>query len=458
MFHRKDIVLAAVVGLLANAGFAWADKGPLSLDAATAVEPSGLLMTGLDKLGTSDPLKQADINIYGWIEGGYTFNARHHRTAEPLLPGPFNHQFGNGDRNHFMLNQLVLRFERQVKSDKFDVGGMIELMYGSDSNAIHANGFALGNDTYFGKGGSDFHFTGRGTDDRFNPQYQFDIVQAFIDVNVPIGNGLKLRAGKFVSLMGYETIDPRNNPFYSHSYIFSVLPFTFTGLVGFYNLNDQWALAGGVTRGWDQCLEDNNGSIDLLGQITYKPNQQWSAILKFTVGPENDRDSSHYRTAINAITTWQATEKLKLGLEALYVYDGGRNGYVTPTERNTHAYGDQWGAYLYSSYLINDHFTANARFGFLHSSVGNFIEYEKSFISIAGGKGPTSQGFGLGDINIWDLTLGVTVRPFPKDPIGKNLTIRPEVRYSFSEDRIYFESHGSFKDQLTFSADVIFSF
>ena len=58
-------------------------------------------------------------------------------------------------------------------------------------------------------------------DDRFNPEYQFDITQAYIDVNVPMGNGLIIRTGKFVSLMGYETIDPRGNPFYSHSYLFS---------------------------------------------------------------------------------------------------------------------------------------------------------------------------------------------------------------------------------------------
>ncbi|MCL2646200.1 MAG: porin [Phycisphaerales bacterium] len=467
MFYRKDAVLAVVAGILASAGFAFADgaatqPSSLSLTPTTACSPadgcsSGLLMQGLDKIGVGDALKKADLNIYGWLEAGYTYDHRHGKTAVPILPGPFNHEFGSntpgplwggGDRNHFMLNQFVIRFERQVKSDQWDVGGMVEIMYGTDASAIHANGLGLG-----------FN----GDDDRFNPQYQPDITQAYVDVNVPIGNGLKFRAGKFVSFLCYETIDPRNNAFYSHSYLFAALPATFTGLVGYYKINDEWAVMGGFTRGWDQCLQDNNGSsIDVVGQVSYTPNKQWSAVLNFTCGPENTNDSSHYRTTIDGILGWQATKELKLGLEGLYVYDGGRNGFVTPISGGTgpnanitHAYGDQWGGYLYGSYFIDEYVTANARAGFFHTSVtsqfeGNFYGLPSLFNGI--------PGF---DTNVFDFTLGLTVRPFPKDPIGKNLAIRPEIRYSICEDPIYIQSLNpirSFKDQLTFAADVVFTF
>ncbi|MCL2646199.1 MAG: porin [Phycisphaerales bacterium] len=479
MFYRKNAVLAAVAGILASAGFAFADgaatqPSSLSLTPTTACTPadgssSGLLMQGLDKIGAADPLKKADINIYGWLEGGYTYSFRHGNTVAPLLPGPFNHEFGGGSfpyfsggsRNHFMLNQLALRFEREVKSDQWDVGGMVELMYGTDSNAIHANGLSLGNETYSGKGGSDILVYNNFADDRFNPQYQLDIVQAYVDVNVPVGNGLKLRAGKFVSLMGYEAIDPRNNPFYSHSYLFAVMPSTFTGVVGFYKINDQWAVAGGISRGWDQCLEDNNGAINVIGQVSYTPDKQWSALLNFVSGPENDRDNSHYRTTIDGVLTWRATRDLKFGLEGLYVYDGGRNGYIVPPMVSlTHAYGDQWGGYLYSAYDINSYVTANARLGFFHNYVTNFVDNTlvTQTISLLSGGG-LINGMSVPTVNVWDITLGVTVRPFPKDPIGKNLIVRPEVRYSFSEDPIYVESNGrTFKNQLTFGADVVFSF
>jgi len=425
-------ILAVVTGVLANAGFALADdttmQGPLSLKTVITVSaadggPSGLLMQGLDQLGVGDPLRQAGINVYGWLEVGYTVDARRHRGTF-IAPGPFNHEFGVGDRNHLMLNQFVLRFEREAKfsPDKWDVGGLVEFMYGTDANAIHANGFGLG-------------FSG--ADDRFNPQYQPDFVQVFVDVNVPVGNGLKLRTGKQVNFMGVETIDPRGNAFYSHSYIFAAMPSTLTGLVGFYPINEQWFVAAGFTRGWDQALHDNNSAIDGVAQIRYSPNKQLTAVLSFAVGPENNDDTSHYRVAVDSILYWQPTDRLKLALEVTYVYDGGIQG--DKLAGVTHAYGDVWASYAYGSYEINDHLTANARLGFLHNYV-------------------TANAF-----NVWDLTLGVTVKPFPKDPIGKNLIIRPEIRYSYAETDFYMVESGGgdirfFRDQFTFGADVVFSF
>jgi len=435
MFYRKDAVLAAVAGILASAGFAFADAAPLALTNTAAAEaaPSGLLMQGLDKLNVAQPLKDNGINVYGWLQVGYTFDGRHHKGVF-IAPGPFNHETNGhsmdgrfydcgcgGDRNHLMLNQFVLRFEKEVNvsPDKWDVGGMIEIMYGTDANAIHANGLGLG-----------FN----GWDDRFNPQYSVDFTQAYVDVNVPVGNGLKIRAGKFASFINFETIDPRGNLFYSHSYFFGALPATFTGMVADYRLNDQWAFKFGFTRGWDQCLQDNNGSsIDVVGQVSYKFDNQLSADVNFTFGPENYADSSHYRTTIDTIIRWKATEELSLGFEVLYIYDGGMKG--------GHAYGDVWGAYAYGSYRINEFVDANARLGFYHDNA-DFYNWP---------------------FNVWDLTVGATIKPFPKDPIGKNLIIRPEIRYSFAEIQFFEVKSGSddyryFKDQITFGADLIFTF
>ena len=111
--------------------------------------------------------------------------------------------------------RLLFCFERQVDTTKFDVGGMIELyMYGSDAARIHSRGL--------GYNGSDSSDDNNPVDPlavaNLHPIWQFDISQAYVDVNLPVGNGLQVRVGKFVTLMGYEAIDPRGNPFYSHSY------------------------------------------------------------------------------------------------------------------------------------------------------------------------------------------------------------------------------------------------
>jgi hypothetical protein len=446
MYYRKAVFFA-LAGVLVSPGLALADNAPqtslsldstvITADAAVAAPDRAPLMMALDKIGAAKTLDDLKLNIYGWVEAGYTYNHRHHSgdINTPILPGPFNHEVGN----HFMLNQVDLRFERLVDSTKFDVGGLVEVMYGTDAGLIHSSGLGFnGNDPTTDGSPAD------AVPDKYRAFYQFDLTQAYVDVNLPVGNGLKLRLGKFATLLGNETIDPRGNLFYSHNWIFNALPFTQTGVLGSYTLNDQWSVTAGVTRGWDMTMEDTNGAIDGLGSIAFTPNKQWSAVLNWGVGPENPGDNGHYRTVLDPIISWQATEQLKLTLEGLYIYDGGLNAAAFDT---THAYGDVWGAALYASYAVNDNLTVNGRF-------------EKYHTSAEGTLGAVAAPAG-GSLNIYEITLGTTITPLPKDALFKNLSVRPEIRYDFSDSSAHmpFSSGGRpFKDQLTFAADIIIKF
>jgi hypothetical protein len=431
----------AVAGLLACSGAAFADASPktsLSLDPsvikADDSSSDALLMMGLDKAGLAKPLKDAKINIYGWLETGYTYNHRHDNAGNNpvIVPGPFNHEFGN----HYMINQLDLRFERQVDPTKWDVGGMVEVMYGSDAGRIHATGL--------GYNGSDPTDDNTPSDSlavaNLHPILQFDIPQAYIDVGVPVGNGLKVRVGKFVTLLGYETIDPRGNPFYSHSYLFNAVNFTNVGVMTDYKVNDNLEIQTGITRGWDIALEDNNEcAIDVLGQVAYKFNDSLNLLFNYNVGPENKGDTGHYRVVLDPVVYWQVTKALKAGVEAMYIYDGGING----SPGDTHHYGDVWGAAAYLGYTVNDMLTVNARLEKVHVDIGSFGGMSFS--------NPTS---------LYEITLGVTVVPMPKDPYLKGLSIRPEIRYDFTDSSAgAFNAHSTtYKDQLTFAADVIMTF
>src|ERR1035437_3108251 len=235
MVMSNRALFLVIVGVAANAGFAFS-AGPqvpvLSLDAAPSdapattaapAAPQAPLMMGLEKLGLGKPLEDAGLNIYGWIDAGYTYDHRSHGHNGPVILGVATYGT-RGQQNHAYLNQFALRFERTVASDKWDVGGLIEVMYGSDTAAIHSNGMSFGNETRSGRGGTP------GADDRFNPLYQFDITQAYIDVSVPVGNGLIIRAGKFYGLLGYESNVGRSTPFYSRSSLFNATPYTHTGI------------------------------------------------------------------------------------------------------------------------------------------------------------------------------------------------------------------------------------
>jgi len=453
MFYRKDAVLMAVAGLLASSGFAMADSTGLQTpvqspdptvvradDAATQAP----LMMALDKVGAAKPLSDAGLNIYGWVEAGYTWNHRNNGT--PIIPGPFNLEIGN----HFMLNQIDIRFEKVIADPKkFDVGGLVEVMYGTDANRIHSTGWGFnGSDATDNNDPPD-----RAAVANIDPQYQFDATQAYVDVSVPIGNGLIIRTGKWVTLYSYETIDPRGNLFYSHSFLFSAVPFTQTGILGMYKINDQWAVKAGISRGWDITMEDDNGcAIDTIGMVTYTPNKNLTINLTGGTGPENYHDTSHYRTVLDPTVTWKATDQITLGGEVLYWFDGGANGDGPPF---THAYGDVWGAAVYGSYKVNDYVTVNGRAEKVHALL-DFSGFQ------AAGGFSTMDGGPIG-ISAYEVTLGLGITPMPKDPIGKNLTIRPEVRYDFTDSTAhkFFPTNGGdnvYKDQLTFGADVIFTF
>jgi len=278
MLDWKGVAGAAAVAVLAVAGLARAEDTsvsnavprflpadrPLFLDDAmsmpsTAPAPAPAakrpLMALLGMTPVGGALDKANINIFGWFEGGYTFSFSN--PPGGLIGG----NVFNTAQARAKLDQADINFQRTVdpaaaaKAHTFDVGGQIELLYGYDGVKIHSNGMGI-----YGGGGVS-------SSGRQNPEDQFDPLQAFVDVAIPVGNGLMVRAGKFVTLLGEEVIDAPSNALYSHSYLFGyAIPFTQTGVLGKYALNDQWTVWGGITRGWNQSLKDNNGAIDFLGE------------------------------------------------------------------------------------------------------------------------------------------------------------------------------------------------
>jgi len=190
----------------------------------------------------------------------------------------------------------------------------------------------------------------------------------------------------------------------------------------------------------------------VIGQVAYKVNDAINAVFNFTVGPENGaypaggqkHDSGHYRVALDPIVYWQVTKALKVGVEGLYVYDGGVNGDGVS---DTHHYGDIWGAAAYAGYTVNDYFTVNGRLEKAHVNLRSAAGFDPSFLSEP--------------ISLYEVTLGVTITPMPKDPYLKGLIVRPEIRYDFTDSsRGAYTANGgnSYQDQLTFAADVIFAF
>lgn len=420
MFNRKGIVGIIAGTWLGMSGLAVAEE-PTLVDTEIArgsptvteekIAESSLmrrpLMSLLEEAGLTDPLDALRINIFGHAEGSYTYNFR--------KPGGdiFQNTFRVFDVEHdeLTLNQINLTIERTVdlSQNQWDAGFRVEWIYGGDAGFIHSNGLF------------DYY------DDPRDPENQFDLNQAYIDVAVPVGNGLLLRGGKFVTLLGQETINPTGNALYSHSFLFGfAIPFTHTGILGTYSLNDQWSFTTGVTRGWEQSLEDNNDAIDFTGQVKYTPNEKVTALVNFITGPEAADNETDYRSVIDVVVSWTAADNLTLAINADYGH-----------EQDAAAGGDaQWyGIAGYAGLRLDDRFTINGR-----------VEWFRD-----------DDGTRLGVItNLYEATLGLAITPFPNDAVGSNLKLRPELRVDVSEDDVF--DGGTEDYQVTAAIDVIFTY
>ena len=47
------------------------------------------------------------------------------------------------------------------------------------------------------------------------------------------------------------------------------LPFTQTGVLATYTLNDKITIDAGITRGWNQSINDNNGNCTINGRTNH---------------------------------------------------------------------------------------------------------------------------------------------------------------------------------------------
>src|SRR5260370_23642886 len=104
------------------------------------------------------------------------------------------------------------------------------------------------------------------TNERIQPD--FPEVYASAHIPIPSTGGLDLKLGKFVTLEGAETIDPRANVFYSHTYIFNFgIPFNHSGAIADLHATKWLDVYAGITRGVNTSLNDNNTDYSFHGGL-----------------------------------------------------------------------------------------------------------------------------------------------------------------------------------------------
>lgn len=399
---------------------------PVAAQAAPAQRP---LTRGLDAIGAAKPLADARIDIGGYVSGSLTYF---------VDPAQGKIQPGRGfdsENQDVTLNQAGIFVERTVDSKKaeFDVGGKIESIYGADARFTKSTGL----------------FDHQGVND--GPNNQYDLVQAYADVVLPVGNGLKLRVGKFVTGAGVEVINPTGNALYSPGLLFTyLLPFTHTGATGTYNISDTWALELGVVRGWDDALEDKNGNgVSFYARSSNALNDNKSNVYTtFIAGPEYAGNTNDYRYLLDVVYTVAYSDNWTFAVQADALFESNVDPVGGSSDLGFAGGLGGWATYKYSQYV-----SVTGRGEYLYDGQG--FRFSPPVFGDFNGDGTTVQAPGTGEgNNIYSATVGLTITPFPTDNLGSNLKIRPEFRYDYADQAVF----GGDNNQVTFAIEAYFTF
>jgi len=413
MSNRKGLIGAAACAALALSGLVRANDVAtppvksvvLDAEPAPSYDP---LMTLLVKTGPGKSLADAGITIGGRVEGSLTYSA-----SAP--PGNFiTGRVFDFEHEDVTLNQVGIFVNKGIDLSKFDVGGRMEWIYGGDARLIHSLGLF---DHY--------------NDDATPDDEQWDLNQLYGDIS--FGNGFWVRAGKFVTHIGYEVIDPTGNALYSHSFMFGYgIPFTHTGVQVNWHMNATTDLMLGVTRGWDTSTEDNNDTVDFIGQAKIALDDKSTFIFGFTTGADQPGDNDNWRTLIDLIYTQKIGDNLTIAVNGDFGYE--TNSTSSPEGSDA----IWWGATFYAGIKMSDIVTINGRVEYFNDQDG---------VRLTGAVGGTS---------LYEATLGLSITPMPNDAYGRGLIIRPEVRFDFAEKEFF--DGGTDRYQFTAAVDAIYKF
>ena len=249
--------------------------------------------------------------------------------------------------------------------------------------------------------------------------------QAYLTIVVPVGDGLTVDVGKFVTHMGFEVIESKDNWNYSRSILFGwAIPFYHTGARLSYPILSNLTATASILNGWNS-ISDINKFKTLGLMVNYGILPSTSIILCGTSGVEAAEPAIvGKRNVYNVIVTHTLTDNLSLALDFDYGEERVAAGLAT------------WkGEALYAKYTLGP-----------TSAVA--IRYE--MYNDAGNGGPLSTG-ALQKLS--EFTGTYEYKPWD------NLIVRAEVRDDMS-DVTYFDSYTPAKEksQLTLTLGAIVTF
>ncbi len=350
-------------------------------------------------------------SVGGWVNGGVLTNADGFPNNNPV---PFL------SSNDFLMNQLWGYAVREADTGGygFDWGARIDYVFGADGPDTQA----------FGDGTWDFGWDSGGRN-LFHQTYGSAIPQAYVEVAI---NDLKVKMGRFYTIIGYEVVQATGNFFYTHAYTMNFgEPFTHTGFLGEYALNEDTTVYGGYVLGWDTGWENAIDAHMFMGGISLARWEDATLTWALTAGDNGfvrrgagDQGDLYMQSIV---LDWDLNDNWKY----IFQTDLAIVGSI-PGSREQHWYGVN--QYLF--YEINRCWSAGARVEIFRDEDG---------ARVTGSRG-----------NFWNASVGLNYKP------TANIIVRPEVRGDWFDGSNAAQapaySGGTKTEQFMAGFDVIFTF
>ena len=373
-------------------------------------------------LMTALKLQDHRTKVYGWIDPSFNFSTSS-TNSFPLSYDIFP--------NSVVLNQAVLYVERlpnTVQNTHFDFGYHVTGFFGNDYRFTTAKG-------YFSQQLL-----------QKNRRYGFDPVLEYVDLYFPVLQGLNIRMGRFLSVPGIEAQLAPNNYNMSHSLLYTIDPFTETGIIGTLKLNKQWVVQLGLSASHDVApwvVDRTPSTIACLDYSTKSNHDNFYACAngindgKYAYNNLQDFDGTWYHK-FNA--------KWHMATEAWYMYErdvpnvAGNVANPIPTETGADGAfckagvltctAPEWAVVNYVNREIGPKLSVGFRSDFLDDKKGQRTGVATKYT---------------------ENTLYATKY------FGSTVMLRPEIRFDHSWDLKGY-NNGTARNQFFAGADLIYKF
>jgi hypothetical protein len=350
----------------------------------------------------------AQITWNAFISTSYTWNFDRPASGINRIRA-FDYQ-----NNSFVIDAAELVIQKPV-ANRGDFGFRADVVYGAVAEIGAARGLFR--------------------DPLSSKSLSIDLQQAILSYVIPIGTGLRVDFGKFVTPVGSEYLDGYDgwNDNFSRSILFNWAgPFTHTGFKLSYTFNPKFMLSAMLVNGWDNVLDNNAAkSFGLMATVT--PHPTLNLYINYIGGPERDNNDTDFRHYVDFGLMWRPIWRVMLMIN--YDFGWDPNAITQPSLPGVQAVTSNA---LWTGVAAYLRMQMHKRFG--------VIARAEWFWDRDGYRTGTAQTVG-------ELTVT------PELTIKTGLLFRAEVRYDVSNQH-YFENStgGTRKDQTTIALNGLYSF